>query len=192
MRKLKLREYQETFKNKIVIAVIEIIVGILLLAIPTEYMLYGIYYIFGAVLILTAIYKFILNLNNPTIMGKYQLISAIFLFISGLIIMIINVRLSYYLFILGLVLIGIAAVRIVLSHNYKETLKNEVFQILVGIFLILFGISSIISSIFFIIKIIAGIVIIISAIFNLYFAYKEYKKERESDNILEASYKEIK
>ena len=180
------RKYKEDFKSKLIIAGIEVIIGILFFVLPIENIISVMTLIVGIILLISGVLKLLFNYSSNSIYNKYLLSSAIAQILLGLFLVIFRGGVANI--VIGSIILAISLFRIILSDNKIKTLNEEIFTLLLALFILLFGIGAIVK----VVRYIAGALIILFAIYNLYLAYLEYKKEKNKDNVLDANYKELK
>lgn len=177
--------YVSNFKKALVFSLVQVAIGILLFFLPLENAIDVFMVIFGIYLILIGIMRILFSLNNKTIYGRYIFASSIIYLVLGIMIcffsnMTINIIVAVFLIVLPII-------RIILSQNKKQSFKDELFTMVVGIFVLLFGISSVVK----VLRYVAGTIVILFAIFNFIMAFLNYRKARQSDNVFDANVKEL-
>lgn len=180
------REYKDIFKRAIFYAIIQLIIGILFFFLKLENTLNFFTILFGIYFVIISIPRLLFTYNDKSRLGKYAFYSAIVYLVIGFLLIffqmtIVNIIAAIFLVILPLVRVG-------LSENKKETFKNELFNIIVGLFVILFGFASIIK----VLRYVAGAIIILFAIYNIIIAFINYRKAKQNDKIIDAKIREIK
>lgn len=179
------RAYKDEFKRSLVMAIIQIVIGVLLFFLPIENAIDVFMIIFGVYLIIISIPRLIFFANDKTQMGRYTFYAALLYLIVGILLLFFSgIVISI---IVAILLIAGPIARLIVSDNKKQVLKEELFTIAVGIFVLVFGIGSAVK----VIRIVAGVIVILFAIMNLYIAYTDYRKARKEDNVLDAKIKEI-
>ena len=186
MVKLVSQDYKKKFKQRIILALVGVVFGILLFFLKIENLINVITIILGVLFLIDDILKMLVSYPDKSVFGKSSFIGAAIEAIFGLILCIFPGGVINIIF--AIFLIVIPLVKIFLSEDKMATFKDELITIVLGIVLLFFGISSIIQ----VVRYICGTLVILYALYNMYLAYLDYKKAREEDNILDAKIKEIK
>ena len=177
--------YKYEFKKSIFWAVIELAMGIALCFIPLERASSFFITLFGIYLLVLSIPRLLIYSKIKDRYGYFMLYSSIAYLILGLLLIIFNTTVINI--ICACFLIAIPTIRILMSPNKLDALKNEALTLIVGLAVILFGFEGILKVARYIV---AGIVILF-AIINAVMAFIEYRKSRNQDNILDAEIREL-
>lgn len=174
------------FKRTLFSALIQLIIGVLLFFLKLENtigfftIMFGIYFI-----VVSAIRLLIMN-GDKTIYGQYTFVSAIVYLILGILLVVFQTTIVSIIAAIFLVILPI--IRIILSNDKMEMLKREVFNLVIGVFVLLFGFAPIIV----VVRYVAGTIVILFAIFNLISAILVYNKVKKSSKVIDAEIKELK
>ncbi len=177
--------YKDDFKKSIFWAIIELAMGIALCFIPIEKASNFFITLFGIYLIVVSIPRLLLYSKITTTYGYFMLGSSICYLILGFLLIFFNETVINI--IAACFLIAIPVVRILLSENKLDSLKNEALNLIVGVSMIVFGFESILM----VARYILAAIVILFAIVNFVLAYLDYKKSKGQDNILDAEIKEL-
>ncbi|MBQ8292733.1 MAG: hypothetical protein IJX78_02855 [Bacilli bacterium] len=157
---------------------VSIIIGLLLILIPTSTILSLLQFIIGFGIILTTLIPALL-VGFDFKKNAYLLTKTIILIILGCVIM-------FWGFdtigsVVGVVTLVFLIIDLVNSKNKKETLKKDAVKYLISGLLIFVGINSIVDILVFV----AGIILIIFGIIDFIFANKTPKQESNNNKVQE-------
>lgn len=157
-------------------AFISIIIGLLLICIPTNLILSILQFILGFLLVLIYLPTMLLNINSSM---NYLKIKSLIFTILGFVIIFFGFNIIGS--IIGIIMLGFLLVDLCNSKHKKETFKKDLVKYIIAFVLIFVGINQVIDIIVFV----AGILLIIVGIIKLIFDNKPKNKNMTNHQINE-------
>ena len=156
-----------------IVAGIGILIGLLLIAIPVDFLLDVVFFIMGIATIVVSLPALLSLLPlRHTKVGRISLICTAFMAFAGFLMLFWHS--SVLLVVVGVVMIAQPILAIVNAVDRKERLKAELPKLIIGLILVLLGPANAIDALFDI----AGVGLIVLSILYVLWTYKFVKKSQ--------------